>query len=252
VLGFPDPSWKDRDMAATVLQLSDTHLRETPNDPVSGFDPDRRLAVVLDAWAVREEPLDLVLLTGDDADDASASGLARLHAAVDALGAPVFAIPGNHDDPARVADEFGGAAATSVDGWRIVGLDSSVPGQIAGAIDVPAAMAVVDEDGGPAIVAIHHPPRSRSTHPWFQLDGAEELLEELGSRSHVRALVSGHLHDAFELSGPGGLPLLGCPSTLMAIAHDGDQMQIGADAPTGARILRLADDGTLSSEVLEA
>ena len=64
--------------------------------------------------------------------------------------------------------------------------------------------------------------------------------------------MSGHLHDVFEFEGPNGLPLLGCPSTLMAIEHVGDRYTVGVDAPTGARILRLHDDGTFDTTILVA
>ena len=58
---------------ATVLQISDTHLRAEPNTPVDN-DPDASLWATIDA--VREVHADLVLLTGDLADDASPAALA--------------------------------------------------------------------------------------------------------------------------------------------------------------------------------
>ena len=84
------------------------------------------------------------------------------------------------------------------------------------------------------------------------LNGGDALLEALAARPHVKALVSGHLHDAFEFVGPNGLALLGCPSTLMAIGHEGNTFSIGVAAPTGARILRLSDDGTFTTSLLIA
>ena len=79
---------------------------------------------------------------------------------------------------------------------------------------------------------------------------ADRLLAELDRRPHVRAVVSGHLHDAFELERPDGPILLGCPATIMAIGHDGDAYEIGVDAVTGGRVLTLLDDGSWSSELL--
>jgi hypothetical protein len=38
----------------------------------------------------------------------------------------------------------------------------------------------------------------------------------------------------------------------MGITHDGDRMTIDPTAPRGARVLHLAEDGTLTTEVLEA
>ena len=238
---------------ATVLQLSDMHLMADPDGTVSGVAGDPRLGTVLAAWAALGERCDLVVLTGDNTEDGSAAGYSRLAAAVSAVGAPVLALPGNHDHPAGVREAFGPAVTADVGAWRVVALDSSRPMQVHGTVDVDAAAALLDSlDDRPTVVAIHHPPVSPSTARWFQLDGGSELLDVLAARPNVRALISGHLHDAFEYEGPGGLSLLGCPSTIMAIAHHGDTYTVGVDAPTGARILRLDDDGTFSSTVLVA
>jgi len=238
-------------VTAVVLQLSDTHLRAEPGPGADGRDPDERLATVLAAWSAVGERPDLVVLSGDNADDASAGGCRRLQQAVAALGAPVLAVPGNHDDPAVVAEVIGGPRVAEVGAWQVVGIDTSRPGQVHGTVDVDALCATLDGlDRRPTLLVQHHPPRSRSTHPVFQLDGAGDQLGALAARPHVRVLASGHLHDAFELAGPGGLGLLGCPSTLLAIAHHGDEMEMGADAPTGGRVLRLADDGSWSAELL--
>ncbi|MDQ6796574.1 MAG: hypothetical protein M3011_00875, partial [Actinomycetota bacterium] len=88
--------------------------------------------------------------------------------------------------------------------------------------------------------------------PWFRLDGAGALLEGLGRRRHVRAVISGHVHDLFDFEGPGGVALLGCPSTLGAIAHDGAHYEHDVDGVTGARVLYLEDDGTFGSTVVVA
>lgn len=240
-------------MTVTVLQLSDTHLTANPGGPVSGIDPDQRLAAVLDAWRSLGQRADLVVISGDDADDGSAASYARLAQALAPLAAPVLALSGNHDVPAGVAAAFGPATVAEVGAWRIVGIDSSRPEQIHGTVDVAAALAAVDAfDDRPTVVGIHHPPLSRSTHAWFRLDGAAELLAGLGARRHVRAVISGHVHDLFDFEGPGGLALLGCPSTLGALAHNGSHYEHRPDGITGARVLHLHDDGTLDSTVVVA
>ena len=237
----------------TVVQLSDTHLVADPNGVVSGRKTQDRLVSVLAAVRERVARPDLVLLTGDNADDASIEACRRLRDTVSELGAPQFAIAGNHDLAAPVAATFGGAGHTEVGAWRIVGLDSAVPGQIAGRVDAEAALDRIDAlDGRPTIVAVHHPPRSNSTHHWFVLDGAEALLEGLADRPHVVAVVSGHVHEAFELAGPRQLRLLGAPSTFVAFRHRGDEFEIGDVGPTGARLLHLHDDASLTTELIEA
>jgi 3',5'-cyclic-AMP phosphodiesterase len=239
-------------MVVTVLQLSDTHLRATPGDEAFGRDPDEQLARVLAAWVATGEVADLVLLTGDLADDASVAGSERLADAVAALGAPVLAIPGNHDVPDVVATTWGTTRVTRIDTWQVVGIDTTIPGQVHGRVDVAATMAELDAlEPVPTVLALHHPPVSRSTGEEFQLEGAGELLAALVSRPHVRVIVAGHLHDAVDLAAPSGLPVLGCPSTLIGIVHDGDRMELAPHAPVGARVLHLEDDGTCTTRILQ-
>jgi Icc protein len=238
-------------MSATVLQLSDIHFAGQPAELVHGLDPDARLARVLDAWRALHIDVDLVVLTGDIAEDASHTALERVAAAVAPLAAPVLAVAGNHDDARAVVDVFGPPCAVDVGGWRIVGIDTTRPGDAHGTIDVDATAAALDE--APDVVtmlAIHHPPVSRSTLAMFRLDGGERLLDALADRPHVKAVLSGHLHDDFSFEGRGGVALLGCPSTYGALTHDGDTYEIHPDAPIGARILHLDDDGTFATTVL--
>lgn len=234
---------------ATLLHLSDTHLCAVPGTPVMGADPDARLEAVLGAWVARGERTDLIVHTGDVTDDGDPGACDRVAEQLASLLSRIVMTPGNHDDGCALVGE---ASHTTIGAWRVVTARTPVPGEVHGAVDAPALMARLDElDDRPTVLALHHPPRSRSTHEWFRLDGAQALLDGLAARPHVRAVLSGHLHDAFELQGPGGLLLLGGPSTVASIAHVGTEMTFG-DGPTGARILRLHDDGRLEHELLVA
>jgi Icc protein len=243
-------------VSLTILQLSDTHFTAAAEGVVHDLDPADRLASVLGAWSACGQQADLVVLTGDNADDGSLEGCHRLATALAPLGAPVFAVAGNHDAGAAVHAVFGSATHMDLGGWRVLGLASQRPGQTHGTLDVPAALSTIDDlDDRPTVIAIHHPPRCASTNPWFQLDGAAELLAALEERPHIRAVISGHIHQAFEDVGPGGVALLGCPSTLYALHHDGERYRSSEsldDVPTGARVLRLADDGTFTTELIVA
>lgn len=109
-------------------------------------------------------------------------------------------------------------------------------------MDPAAVLATLDAlDDRPTVLAVHHPPAGTSTHAWFQLAGAGLLLEGLATRPHVRLVVSGHLHEPFDRRA-GTLGLLGAPSTLYGIRHQGEVWDEDASVPTGARLLHL-DEG---------
>jgi hypothetical protein len=84
----------------------------------------------------------------------------------------------------------------------------------------------------------------------FHLEGATELLDACAARPHVRGIVSGHLHEAFERTA-GDIALVGCPSTWYAIVHEGDTYRLADDEFVGAHLFVLGDDGALSWERIE-
>jgi Icc protein len=171
-----------------------------------------------------------------------------LRALVEPLGAPIRATPGNHDLAESVAEVFGTAATEEIGSWRIVLVDTTIPGHDDGAVDVEALCSRLDAvDARPTLIALHHPPDSPSTHEMFRLAGASGLLELCAARPHVRGIVSGHLHEAFERTA-GRVPVVGCPSSWYAIVHDRDTYRLVPDGLVGATLLELGDDGTLTWE----
>lgn len=271
-------------MPINVLQLSDTHFGASgyaaETDAEAGGkagkggeggedregaedrerDAESRLRKVLEAYDAAETPADLVLLTGDLADDGSTAAYRRLAEVIAELALPVLAVPGNHDSPERLR-EFFDTEEIEFGQWRVLGIDTSRPGQIHGEVDVADVTRRLDTpvpEGNAntaqrfTLVALHHPPLSCTNHKWFQLTGADALLEALEQRPYVKAVASGHLHWPFELRSHEGLPVLGCPSTFVTIHHDDDQVSIGGSEATGARLIELLDDGSIASQVLRA
>jgi len=73
------------------------------------------------------------------------------------------------------------------------------------------------------------------------------MMAALRDRPHVRAVVSGHLHQAFEYH-EGDLQLWGSPSSYYAIEHTDGQYRLVDDGLVGAQVLTLRDDGSFACE----
>ena len=222
----------------TVAQISDSHVKREPDASDGSPDEMLRRAIALVAAA---KP-DILLLTGDIADDGSTEALERVAKEVKVLGIPVLATAGNHDDPAAVAAVLGAVDDKLIGGWRLCLADTSIPQTPWGRIDVPALLhRLGPSDGPPTLLALHHPPVSTSTHPWMQLEGATELIAALASRGDVRVVVSGHLHEAFNAV-IGGVSYIGCSSSYYSIKHRNDQLMLD-NGHVGALLLSLDSDG---------
>lgn len=236
---------------ATILQLADIHLRADGGE-IYGQDPEHRLRLVLQACARELGEVDLVVLSGDQSDDGQPAALDRVKQILDGLGAPLLAIAGNHDHADVQRAAFGDSVTVELGGWRAIGLDSSIPGEIHGSVDVATVESLLDAlDIRPTLVAVHHPPVAPTSHPWFQLEHAASLLACLAARPHVRAVISGHVHCACSLA-CGSLQLLGGPSVLAPFSFDGAELTVNGDGPAGARAIFLRDDGTLQTRLIEA
>lgn len=233
-----------------VAQISDTHLRREPSDDV--FGPDATLERTVEALQAHRP--DAVVLTGDIADDGSVEACRRAQTVIERLGVPILATPGNHDDADAVRAVFGPKSvlhhetswAGGVTRWHILAADTVLPQKEHGRIDVAALLKRIDAiDGSPTIVALHHPPISRSQHPWFQLEGGPALVAALTRRPHVKAVVSGHLHEAFDVH-LGGVSYIGCPSSWYGIAHQGNTWVENKMGLVGAHVFHLSHDHTFT------
>lgn len=233
---------------AIVLQVSDTHLRA--HDEGGPTSPSSCVAAALAAARAAGVEPDLIVHTGDLADDgtvAACEGFARL---LPSGGPPVLAVAGNHDLPDALAAVFGAAGPVTLGAWRVVPLTTWLSGEIHGALDVPAALALLDEaPDRPTLAVMHHPPDSPSTNPMFGVVGAEAFLAALATRPWVRALATGHLHQDFDRVA-GGVRVVGAPSTFYAMEHDGERWRGAADGAVGTRVWELGDDGSFRHRVV--
>jgi len=225
-------------MTITVAQITDSHVKRERGEGEGSPDEMLRRAIAL----VADAQPDVLLLTGDIADDGSAEAYQRVAEAVSGLGVPVLATAGNHDDPAVVAQVLGAADELSVGGWRLLLVDTSIPATEWGRIDVPALLARLGpNDGPPTVLALHHPPITTSTHPWMRLEGADELVAALSARGDVRVVLSGHLHEAFNVA-LGGVSYIGCSSSFYSIKHRNSQFILD-NGHVGALVLSLGSEG---------
>lgn len=205
-----------------LLHLSDLHISRQPGPDAEGIDARSVLAQLL--HDCRHLPdLDLIIVTGDIADDGSPEGCTAARDLVAAFardrGAAHAWCVGNHDTRAAFTAVFGTghldrhghdtgqpvpappdtcAAVSSLHGLRMITLDTLVPGQVAGRIDSAQLdwlrQTLTEPAPAGTIVAFHHPPLSVSPE-WCaaSLQNPDALADVLRG-SDVRAVLCGHVH----------------------------------------------------------
>src|SRR3954463_15964817 len=124
-----------------LFQLSDFHIGGTWAEP----DPVAGLEAAVETVLRMPDRADAVLVSGDLADNAADAEYEVVAGQVARLGAPVFVLPGNHDDRDAlrrhfvVPGETGGPVQYAIDlgPVRLVVMDSTRPGEAAGELDAP-------------------------------------------------------------------------------------------------------------------
>jgi len=243
-----------------IVQLTDPHLFAAAGERLKGVDTDRSLRAVVDAVAALDPLAELVLVTGDIAQDESAGAYERLAGILVSLGLPALCLPGNHDDPELMRRHLPGAltgpgGARTLGRWTLLLLSTHVPGEVEGELG-PAALDLLegglqaaDREGRPALVAFHHPPFPLSSR-WIDAMGLRrpgEVLAVLDRHQAPRLGIYGHVHQESELRRNGVLHAT-TPSTCVQFAPGRDTFALDP-LPPGFRVVDLASDGGFATRV---
>ncbi len=244
-----------------IVQFTDLHLLGDPAARLRGIDTERTFRDVLAAARRDCARADLLLLTGDLAERGETAAYARLRAHLDAqrlADGRVLALPGNHDDPRRLAAALPGTGADRVAavchaGWELLLLDSSVPGRSEGRLDAGQLdwldARLTRAAPRHALVVLHHPPLAIGS-AWLDaiaLENGAELLDLLDTHANVRGVLFGHVHQAFERR-RRGVRHFATPSTCVQFVPRRERIEIDAAGP-GWRTLALHADGRIQSRV---
>jgi len=199
-------------VTAVLVQITDCHVVRGPGGEAAAA----ALEQVVAGIVALPIPPAAVLLSGDIVHEGDADDYAFVHELLSPVTSPVYAIPGNHDDPALVHGAFGNPGEAEVAGLRMVLCDTHVAGTDAGHLDLDALAARLAGDERPTLVAMHHPPL-RTGIPAIDalalpMDERTGLAELLAASPQVVRVVCGHVHRiTFETL--GGCGVFTCPAT---------------------------------------
>ncbi|MEY4762291.1 MAG: hypothetical protein RLZZ200_2147, partial [Pseudomonadota bacterium] len=197
-----------------------------------------------------------LLATGDLVQD-QPEGYRHVRRLLGGLRIPVHCIPGNHDTPelaAALSDgPFSVGGHFDRDAWRVVMLDTRVPGRGEGRLagsELARLDALLAEAGDrPSLVVMHHQPVALGSE-WLDgigLSNADAFLSVLDRHPVVRGVVFGHVHQAVDTS-RGRVRFLGTPSTCAQFKPRVPNFEVDTLPPAWRRI-SLLPDGSIESTV---
>jgi 3',5'-cyclic AMP phosphodiesterase CpdA len=193
-----------------IAQISDLHFLPKGMLGFGRIDVAGCLERAIDHLNALQPRPDAVLITGDLTNGSGANVWAELLGMLARLPAPIYPLPGNHDDREQMRAAcahlglFGGDGplcyVVDLGPLRLIGLDSLISGESPGLLG-PEQLAWLDArlaeaPTTPALVALHHPPfRTGIDHmdAMMLLDGAA-LAEVIGRHPQVERVLCGHVH----------------------------------------------------------
>lgn len=242
-----------------VLQITDTHLFAQKSETLLGVNTWNSYQAVLDAITAQQRPCDLIVATGDLAQDHTSEAYQHFAQGIAAFSAPCVWLPGNHDfQPAMFSalQDAGISPAKRVfcgDKWQILLLDSQVFGVPYGELseyqlEWLERKLTATPDTFTLLLLHHHPlPAGCRWLDQHSLRNACELDMVLSRFPNVRSLLCGHIHQELDLDW-NGRRLLATPSTCVQFKPHSANFTLDTVTP-GWRWLELRADGTLTTQV---
>ncbi|OZG71416.1 3',5'-cyclic-AMP phosphodiesterase [Hahella sp. CCB-MM4] len=243
-----------------IIQVTDSHLRKEVDGKLLGMNTRESLDAVLELVDSHKEQPDLVLATGDLAQDGSAEAYHCFEKKMSRFKCPVVWFSGNHDDPEVMTSSIRNSEAfvkVKIMGqWKLIFLDSSVRNKVYGEL-AASELALLkqelekDQDKHVAICFHHHPVAIDCT--WLDtigLKNADELFAITDQHSHIKLILWGHIHQEYDQV-RNGVRMLATPSTCVQFKPLSEDFAVDDLAP-GYRWLKLGVDGAIETAVERA
>ena len=225
------------------VHFSDTHLSSDPGFTLNGVNTLKTARLVLRKILALPDKPDFIIHTGDILDRPSPDGYKQAQRIFAKLPAPIFYLPGNHDDPQMVRENFGKRMAVKwcdassmsyradFQGVRLLALDAcgepeiDPHGQLSEA-SLKFAAESLKTCKGTCLVFLHFATLSMNSK-WMDehmtiLNGSK--LHKLFAANHKKVLgvFYGHIHQSLQIA-QDGVGYFAVPSTcyqLHANRHD--------------------------------
>ncbi len=257
----------DKSACISILQLSDLHILAELEDKMFGINTEHYFHACLEQ-AVRlrlqqadtgKQHFDLILLTGDLAQEPTAASYHRILTALEAYQTPCICLPGNHDDYALMQQVFNTDSINCrkqvfLDNWQLISLNSQIPGEPGGRLlneELEFLENCLSENQGRhVLIAVHHHCLETKS-PWMDtmiIENSRELLAIADKYPQVKVIITGHVHQVMDIKA-NSYRVLGVPSTCFQFTPKSPEPAVN-DAAPGYRLIELYADGRVESEVV--
>lgn len=227
-----------------LAQISDLHVCRR-GEKLSGFvDTAEYLSKAIASLnSLRPRP-DALLITGDMVNNGDAEEYRLLRELLAPFKAPIYVIPGNHDNREALRAAFTdhaylpreGPVQYVIDAFpvRIIAIDTVSPGKDYGELDATRlewlANRLHENREKPTLIMMHHPPFNTGIGFMDAIalhEGATQFAQLIAEHHNVERILCGHVHRAIEAR-IGSAVVMTCPATCHQIP-----LELRVNGPVG-------------------
>lgn len=248
------------DSHISIIQISDLHICAEQGKTMSGIDTERSFKQLLEHIHNKHKKIDLLLVTGDLAQDPCQASYQRIFQALSKYPTSRTAcLPGNHDDFSLMQQIISGQHVNCdryvrFKHWQVINLNSKKTGSQGGYLPPSELNFLTDTLNNNqlnTLIAVHHHPVATQSS-WMDtmmIGNSVEFLSLINDYPHVKAITCGHIHQELQSRKEGKL-IFGTPSSCFQFKPFSSEYAIDNNQPDpGYRVFSLDNEGRIETKV---
>jgi len=248
----------DQNGELRLLQITDTHLFADSQKDLLGIKTVASYNAVIKHATKYIGKCAAILSTGDLSQDHSAQSYLTFSDQIKALKMPCYWLPGNHDMqsvmlPSLLNEGLAKTKQIVSQHWQIILLDSQVEGVPHGYLSEEQLKFLTEKlqeyPDKHTLITVHHHILTVGS-AWLDqhiLKNNQQFMTLINQFSNVKAVLSGHVHQAFDVV-EQGVRYLTSPSTCVQFKPKSDDFALDNKEP-GYRHLVLTQSGHIETQV---
>ena len=241
----------------SILQITDCHILPCLNETFLGINTEHYFLAVLElAWA-ENGAFDLIMITGDLAQNPSQESYQPILQHLEATHTPCICLPGNHDDAQLMQQIFNTSLISChkqilLGNWQLIFLNSQIKGASGGRLS-NQELCFLDNclNNHPdhhALIAVHHHclETKSSWMDTMMIENNSELWAVIDKYPKVKVIINGHIHQLMDIEHQG-VRVLGTPSTCFQFKPSSPTFSLDDLAAPGYRQITLSPSGNIET-----
>ncbi|NOQ35582.1 MAG: 3',5'-cyclic-AMP phosphodiesterase [Methylococcaceae bacterium] len=242
----------------SILQISDLHVLPETGDTLLGIDTEYYFKQVIAAAHERYGKFDLILVSGDLAQQPCIASYQRIHKVLASYKTKIVCLPGNHDNYGLMSfilnrDNISCDKQILLEDWQIICLNTQIAESPCGRLaqkELDFLVRCLEQHSKPnVIVAMHHHciPSESEWLDTMLIENSGELFECLSQYKEVKLILNSHVHQVMEVQ-KQGIQVLTTPACCFQFKPNCKDFTLDP-IPPGYRALQLYADGQFKSTV---